>query len=118
MVEPPAPAVDGQRKLAASTRVLRLPPGFYRFSVVPGSATGIDRSEHLVLPAVYLAVGPDSPSKAINLVPGPSANGTWLCGPDDLVFAGVADGDAKLLMTSIPSGAGEVLEIAIDRVDG
>src|SRR5216683_45628 len=95
-----------QHTLAASTQVLKFSQGVYRFSVAAGSPTDVDRSGHLVLPAVYLALGPDTSSKAINLIPGPSANGTWLCGSDDFVFAGVVDGAAKLLMTSIPAAGG------------
>ena len=103
--------------LSASTRVFSLAPGVYRFSVAAGSPAGVARSGELVLPAVYIAPGPDNSAKAIELMPGPAANGTWLSRSDDLVFARVADGAATLLMTSIPAAGGEALEIAIDRVD-
>jgi hypothetical protein len=118
MVEPATTTADAQRPIAASTQVLKLSKGVYRFSVVVGSRTEVGKAGDFVLPAVYLALGPDTSAKAINLIPGPSANGTWLCGPDDLVFAGVTGSEAKLLITSIPAAGGEALEIAIERVDG
>jgi len=118
MVAQPDPLDAAEGRLSASTRVLSLAPGVYRFSVAAGSPTDVARSGDLVLPAVYIAPGPDSSAKPIDLMSGPSANGTWLCGPGDVVFARVADGAAKLLMTSIPAEGGEALEIAIDRVDG
>ena len=116
MVAQPNPLDAAEGRRPASTRVLSLAPGVYRFSVAAGSPTGIARSGNLLLPAVYLAPGPDNPAKAIDLMPGP--NGTWLSGSGDLVFARVADGAARLLMTSIPAPGGEALEIAIERVDG
>jgi hypothetical protein len=118
MVEPATTAADAQQPIAASTQVLELSQGVYRFSVAAGSPTKIDRAGDLILPAVYLALGPDTSLKAINLTSGPSANGTWLSGSDDLVFAGVSDSAAKLLVTSIPAANGDELEFAIERVDG
>jgi hypothetical protein len=118
MVAQPNPVDAAGGRLTASTRVLSLSPGVYRFSVAAGSPTDVARSGELVLPAVYIAPGPDNSAKAIDLMPGPSANGTWLCGSGDLVFARVVDGAAKLLMTSIPAAGGAALEIAIERVDG
>jgi hypothetical protein len=118
MIEPATTAADAQLPVAASTQVLELSRGVYRFSVAPGSPTEIDRAGDLILPAVYFALGPSTSVKAVNLMPGPSANGTWLSGAGDLVFAGVSDDAAKLLVTSIPAANGDELEIAIERVDG
>src|SRR5438552_8282316 len=73
MVAQSDPASSLEGKLAASTRVLSLSPGVYRFSVAAGSPTDVGRSGQLVLPAVYLALGPDTPSKTINLIPSPAA---------------------------------------------
>lgn len=117
MVEQPMPIEGASGALAASTRLLTLSQGVYRFSVAPGSPIGIGKAEHLSLPAVYIAVAPTTPAKAASLVAGPSTKGTWLSEAGHLVFARVTDDTAKLLMTSIPAADGEELTIEIDRVD-
>src|SRR3954451_2005774 len=101
MVEQP-PAIAGvERAVAASTRLLTLSQGLYRFSIAPGSPVGVGKSEHLTLPAVYIALGPETAATSAKLISGPTTKGTWLCEAEHLVFAGVTDGSAKFLMTSI-----------------
>jgi glycosyltransferase involved in cell wall biosynthesis len=103
--------------LSASVQVLPLPVGLYLFSVK--AATGsIERdSGKLNLPAMHVGLGPGTRAEHVEFLSGPGTEGAWLFASGDVLVARISGPGATLILTSVRSSSGDVLSIAVERLE-
>jgi GT2 family glycosyltransferase len=114
------PAVDEpvhEEGLSASVQVLPLPAGLYLFSVKAGAPRAERSAGQLNLPAMQVGLGPGVRSDQVEFVAGPGTDGTWLFAQGDVLVAKVNGAGATLILTSVRSSIGEVLSIAVERLE-
>jgi GT2 family glycosyltransferase len=108
------PADEG---LSASVQVLPLLPGLYLFSVKSATPAADAASGVLRLPAMHVGLGPGVRSEQVEFVAGPSTEGAWLFSRGDVLVAKVNGAGATLILTSVRAVNGEVLSIAVERLE-
>jgi GT2 family glycosyltransferase/glycosyltransferase involved in cell wall biosynthesis len=114
------PAVDEpvqEEGLSASVQVLPLPAGLYLFSVKAAAPRAEPTVGQLKLPAMHVGLGPGVRSDQVEFVAGPGTDGTWLFAQGDVLVAKVNGAGATLILTSVRSSIGEVLSIAVERLE-
>jgi len=97
--------------------VLPLPAGLYLFSVKSGATVAERTADKLNLPAMHVGLGPGVRSEQVEFVAGPGTDGTWLFAQGDVLVAKVNGSGATLILTSVRSSIGEVLSIAVERLE-
>ncbi len=115
------PSVDELAKeegLSASVQLLPLPSGLYLFSVKAAAPIAERPAGQLSLPAMHVGLGPGVRSEQVEFVAGPGTEGTWLFAQGDVLVAKVNGTGATLILTSVRSSIGEVLAIAVERLEG
>ncbi len=115
------PAVEETAKeegLSASVQLLPLPAGLYLFSVKAAASIAERTEGQLSLPAMHVGLGPGVRSEQVEFVAGPGTDGTWLFAQGDALVAKVNGAGATLILTSVRSAVGEVLSIAVERLEG
>jgi GT2 family glycosyltransferase len=103
--------------LSASVQVLPLPTGLYLFSVKAAAAPLDSTSGKLRLPAMHVGLGPGTRSESVEFVSGPGTDGTWLFAHGDVLVAKVGGTGATLILTSVRASNGDVLSIAVERLE-
>ncbi len=112
----PADEPVHEEGLSASVQVLPLPAGLYLFSVKAAAPRAEPAAGQLKLPAMHVGLGPGVRSDQVEFVAGPGTDGTWLFAQGDVLVAKVSAG-ATLILTSVRSSIGEVLSIAVERLE-
>ena len=103
--------------LSASVQVLPLPAGLYLFSVKAATGAVERGSGKLNLPAMHVGLGPGTRAEHVEFLSGPSTEGAWLFAPGDVLVAKVSGPGATLILTSVRSSTGDVLSIAVERLE-
>src|ERR1035438_3690473 len=98
----PAKSGDTEAELAASFKILKLPPGTYRITI-SGGAKGSFLYEDLKGPVLQISPAPVWSEGAVELLSGPGTFDRWLVRSEDSVLAKISGGTASLLLTSIRS---------------
>jgi hypothetical protein len=101
--------------LSASVQVLSLPAGLYLCTVRAAKAHAATADGQLSLPAVHVGLGPGVPSDRVEF--GPSTHGPWLFAPGDLLVMKIHASGATLILTSVRTPGGDILDIKVDRLD-
>jgi len=115
------PSVDEPAKeegLSASVQLLPLPAGLYLFSVKAAAPIAERTAGQLSLPAMHVGLGPGVRSDQVEFLAGPGTDGTWLFTQGDVLVARVNGAGATLILSSVRSSGGEVLSIAVERLEG
>jgi GT2 family glycosyltransferase/glycosyltransferase involved in cell wall biosynthesis len=107
-----------EARLSASVQVLPLPPGLYLFSVRSAGPLPASQGSQLSVPAVHVGLGPGVRSSQVEFVAGPKTEGAWLFAPGDLLVTKIIGEGATLILTSVRAPGGELLSIAVERLDG
>jgi GT2 family glycosyltransferase len=103
--------------LSASIQVLPLPAGLYLFSVTAATRSPERNSGNLSLPAMHVSLGPGTRSEHVEFLYGPGAEGAWLFATGDVLVAKVSGAAATLVLTSVRASNGDVLSIAVERLE-
>lgn len=103
--------------LSASVQVLPLPAGLYLFSVKAATGSIERHSGKLNLPAMHVGLGPGTRAEHVEFMSGPSTEGAWLFASGDVLVAKVSASGATLILTSVRSSNGDVLSIAVERLE-
>jgi GT2 family glycosyltransferase len=103
--------------LSASVQVLPLPAGLYLFSVKAASGSSERGSGKLALPAMHVGMGPGTRSEHVEFISGPGTDGAWLFASGDVLVAKVSGPGATLILTSVRASNGDVLSIAVERLE-
>ncbi len=117
MIKPPADEPVQEEGLSASVQVLPLPAGLYLFSVKAAAPRSEPSVGQLNLPAMHVGLGPGVRSDQVEFVAGPGTDGTWLFAQGDVLVAKINGAGATLILTSVRSSIGEVLSIAVERLE-
>ena len=104
--------------LSASVQLLPLPAGLYLFSVKAAGPLTERIAGQLHLPAMHVGLGPGVRAEQVEFIAGPGTDGTWLFAQGDVLVARVNGTGATLILTSVRSSGGEVLSIAVERLEG
>lgn len=116
MTKPATEKSVQQEALNASIQILPLQAGLYLFSVkvapAASAASGILR-----VPAIHVGLGPGVGSGQVEFIAGPSTDGSWLFAREDCLIAKVTGQGATLVLTSVRGPGGEMLSIAVERLD-
>ena len=99
-------------------QLLPLPAGLYLFSVKAAGPIAERTAGQLSLPAMHVGLGPGARPEQVEFVAGPGTDGTWLFTQGDVLVARVNGTGATLILTSVRSSGGEVLSIAVERLEG
>ena len=115
----PSPRVESSKDegLSASVQVLPLPAGLYLFSVKEATGSIEHESGKLNLPAMHVGLGPGTRAEHVEFLSGPGTEGAWLFAPGDVLVAKVSGPGATLILTSVRSSTGDVLSIAVKRLE-
>ena len=103
--------------LSASVQVLPLPTGLYLFSVKAARAPLPSTNGQLSLPAMHIGLGPGVRADQVDFIAGPSTHGAWLFSSGDVLVTKVNANGATLVLTSVRAPGGEVLSIAVERLE-
>ena len=103
--------------LSASVQLLPFPAGLYLFSVKAATGSVERDSGKLSLPAMHVGLGPGTRADQVEFLSGPSTEGAWLFAAGDMLVAKVSGAGATLLLSSIRSSSGDVLSIAVERLE-
>ncbi len=117
MIKPPAAESVQEEGLSASVQVLPLPAGLYLFSVTSAAPRAEPSVGQLNLPAMQVGLGPGVRSDQVEFIAGSGTDGTWLFAQGDVLVAKVNGAGATLVLTSVRSSIGEVLSIAVERLE-
>jgi GT2 family glycosyltransferase len=117
-MKPPVDEPAKEEGLSASVQLLPLPAGLYLFSVKAAGPIAERTAGQLSLPAMHVGLGPGARSEQVEFVAGPGTDGTWLFTQGDVLVARVNGAGATLILTSVRSSGGEVLSIAVERLEG
>ncbi len=109
---------EAKAGLSASVQVLPLPAGLYLFSVRDATPARTQAAGNIVLPAIYVGLGPGVGPEHVEFVTGPATTGPWLFAPGDMLVARVLAKGATLVLTTIRGAGGETLAINVERLDG
>jgi hypothetical protein len=90
----------------------------YLFSVKAAAPIAERTAGQLSLPAMHVGLGPGMRSDQVEFVAGPGTDGTWLFTQGDVLVARVNGAGATLVLSSVRSSGGEVLSIAVERLEG
>ena len=103
--------------LSASVQVLPLPAGLYLFSVKAATSSIERHSDKLNLPAMHVGLGPGTRAEHVEFLSGPGTEGAWLFASGDVLVTKVREPGATLILTSVRSSTGDVLSIAVERLE-
>ncbi|MGO9636021.1 MAG: glycosyltransferase, partial [Steroidobacteraceae bacterium] len=117
MIKPAVAGSTQEEGLSASVQVLPLPAGLYLFSVTSAAPRAEPSVGQLNLPAMHVGLGPGVRSDQVEFIAGPGTDGTWLFAKGDVLVAKVNGAGATLVLTSVRSSIGEVLSIAVERLE-